>query len=358
MKRILLIKLTSLGDLIHALPAITDAYQAYPDLKVDWVIDENFSEVATWHPAVDKIYKTNHRKWRHGLIAALRPIVQLVKSVRQADYDLIIDGQGNFKTAFFSLLMRNPTAGYDLNSVREPIASFGYLRKFTVSRKAHAVDRLRQLFALSLDYPCPTTAPNFSIDQGCFVKPCIALPSSYLFFVHNASWVNKLWPEEHWKKLIQMATAEGYQVLLPWGNSSEKARAERLALNKAVTILPRLSLSEIGYVLARADACVCMDTGFSHLAAALNIPAVTLYGATDSGLIGASGKNQLYIQSNLPCAPCNKKECRFPAPPASLNPPCLASLTPERIMGELQNIIPPQSVEESGAGKQFLTSLF
>lgn len=135
-----------------------------------------------------------------------------------------------------------------------------------------------------------------------------------------------------------MVAAEGHSILLPWGNGEEKARAERLAQNETnVIVLPRLSLSEIGYVLARAKACVCMDTGLSHLAAALNIPSVTLYGATDSGLIGASGQNQRYLQSTLKCAPCNKKQCRFPSP--GLNPPCLAELTPERIMGELNQVM-------------------
>lgn len=136
MKRILLIKLTSLGDLIHALPALTDAHRVYPDLKVDWVIDENFSQVATWHKAVDKIYTTNHRKWRHGLFAALRPIIQLVRSIRRSKYDLIIDGQGNFKTATLSLLMKDPTAGYDRKSVREMVAAFGYKRRYSVSKKS------------------------------------------------------------------------------------------------------------------------------------------------------------------------------------------------------------------------------
>ena len=337
MKRILLIKLTSLGDLIHALPALSDAHRAYPDIQFDWVVDENFQEIATWHPAVNKVFTTNHREWRYGLLhqATYSAIYRLAKTLRKTKYDLVIDGQGNFKTALLSLLMRGTTAGFDKYSVRERIAHLAYKRGYRVAKSAHAVDRLRQLFALSLGYPCPTTAPDFQIMRERFIQPSVELPSSYLVFVHNASWVTKLWPEEHWTALIEKTLDLGYHILLPWGNAAEEARAKRLAIAPNVHVLPRLSLSEMGYVIARARACVCMDTGLSHLTAALNIPSITLYGATDSGLIGASGDNQLHIQSKLECAPCNKKECRFPCV-GGLNPPCLAQIQPETVFRKLQ----------------------
>jgi len=334
MKRILLIKLTSLGDLIHALPALTDAMRAHPGLKFDWVIDENFAEVAKWHESVEGIYTTNHRLWRKGLLDAIGPISRLVQEIRKTRYDLIIDGQGNFKTALMSLFLKGPTAGFDRHSVRETIASFAYQRKYPASKSAHAIDRLRQLFALSLDYPCPTTPPEFLINRDRFVIPSLLLPEKYIVFIHNASWKTKLWPEEYGKRLMEMIAQRGYTILLPWGNREEKERAERMACNNQVQVLPKLSLSEIGFVLSKALACVCMDTGLSHLVAALNIPSVTLYGSTDSGLIGASGKNQRHLQSTLSCAPCNKKKCRFPTV-SSISPPCLAQLTPERVFEEL-----------------------
>jgi len=334
-KRVLLIKLTSLGDLIHALPALTDAYRAHPELEFDWVIDDNFQEIATWHPSVKNIFTTDHREWRHGLAtrATYKTISSLAKSLRQTDYDLVIDGQGNFKTALLTLLTKGTRAGFDRHSVREWVAHFAYQKKCSASKKAHAVHRLRLLFAQALDYPLPLTAPEFLIDRERFVKPAVDLPPTYLVFVHNASWVTKLWPEEHWIELIKKSVERGFTILLPWGNKEEEARAKRLAIAPQVIVLPRLRLSEMGYVIARAKACVCMDTGLSHLTAALDIPSVTLYGATDSGLIGASGGGQLHLQSTLKCAPCNKKECKFPC--ASLNPPCLAEITPDRVFQQL-----------------------
>lgn len=333
MKRILFIKLTSLGDLIHAFPALTDASRAYPDLKIDWMIDENFAEVAKWHPGIDQVFMTNHRRWLKGLASSINPIVTLVKKIRQVKYDLIIDGQGNFKTALFALSLSGPIAGFDFHSIREPIASFAYKKKFRISLKAHAIDRLRQLFALSLNYPLPIKPPEFPIDKRRLISPSFSLPSHYLVFIHNAGWKTKLWPEAHGMELIRLATQKGISVLLPWGNTEERARAYRLSINNQAIVLPKLTLSEMGFVIAGARACICMDTGLSHLSAALNVPSITLYGATDSGLIGTCGKNQLNLQSTFPCAPCHRKQCRFPS--LALNPPCLAQLTPQMVSEQL-----------------------
>lgn len=264
---VLLIKLTSLGDLIHALPALTDAYRACPGITFDWMIDESFQEVGLWHPAVRRVFVTNHRKWRKTLFqkGTLGEIFGLVRQIRETSYDLVLDGQGNFKSALFSLFSRGVRVGFDRRSVREPIAHLAYQRKYPASRKAHAIDRLRQLFAQALGYPCPTTPPDFFIQRSRFIEPKFSLPKRYLFFVHNASWQTKLWPEDHWIELIRKCVSSGYEILLPWGNRGEKERSDRLAIFPQVHVLPKLSLSEIGFILEKAEACVSMDTGLSHL---------------------------------------------------------------------------------------------
>jgi len=339
MKRILLIKLTSLGDLIHALPALSDAQNARPELEFDWVIDENFQEIATWHPAVKGVITTNHRKWRRALAhrSTRGSISRLVAQIRTAEYDLVIDGQGNFKTALLSMFARGPRAGFDRHSVREWIAHLAYQRRFAASRNAHAIDRLRRLFASALDYPIPKAAPDFRIQRDRFVEPKVDFPREYLVFVHNASWKTKLWPEAHWAALLRKSVEAGFKVLLPWGNGLEEARARRLAIHPGVQVLPKLTLSEMGHVLAGATACVCMDTGLSHLVAALDVPSITLYGSTDSGLIGASGSSQMHLRSTLPCSPCRKKTCRYTAG----DNPCLQQITPDRVYTELLRQVGP-----------------
>jgi heptosyltransferase-1 len=333
MKRVLLIKLTSLGDLIHALPALSDAQDARPGLEFDWVVDENFQEIASWHPAVKCVITTNHREWRGAVTSAEThgSIAKTIAQMRAREYDLVIDGQGNFKTALLSLFAKGPRAGFDAASVREWVAHLAYQRRYAASKSAHAIDRLRRLFAAALDYPVPGSPPDFRIRSARFAKPKIDLPADYLVFIHNASWKTKLWPERHWADLIGKCTQAGFRVLLPWGNDREEARAKRLATGPGVQVLPRLNLSEIGYVIARAKACVCVDTGLSHLAAALDVPAITLYGATDTGLIGASGESQNHIKSDRFCSPCQSKTCRY----SSGDNPCMELITPDRVHGEL-----------------------
>lgn len=337
MKKILLIKLSSLGDLFHVLPALSDARLAYPDCVFDWVIDENFHEVALWHPAVKRIFMTNHRVWKRELFSfnTWRSMASLAADMRSSIYDLIIDGQGNFKSATLSCLARGPRAGFDQHSVREWIAHWAYQRKFPAPKNSHAIDRLRRLFASALEYPLPLSPPDFQIDRSKFISPDFFLPKDYCLFIHNASWKTKLWPEAHWVELIRRTVADGFSVLLPWGNNEEKQRAQRLAVDKNVHVLPKLSLSEVGFVLERARACVAMDTGLSHFSAALDVPCVTLYGSTHSGLIGASGSNQVHLMSTLACSPCEKKSCRF----NETENPCLKEITSARVYKELQQIV-------------------
>jgi heptosyltransferase-1 len=337
MKRVLLIKLTSMGDLIHALPALSDAVRAHPQLEFDWAIDENFQEIARWHPAVKDVVATNHREWREALMhpSTLGSVLSVISRLKATQYDLVIDGQGNFKTALLSLFANGPRAGFDRHSVREWVAHLAYQRRYSVTKSAHAIERLRRLFAAALAYPVPKSPPDFGIQRDRLVRPKIDLPPEYLVFVHNASWKTKLWPEAHWADLIEKSVQAGLSVLLPWGNDQEEARAKRLAVHPGVHVLPRLSLSEMGYVLSRAQACVCMDTGLSHLAAALNVPSITLYGSTDSGLIGASGASQVHLRSDLECSPCQSKTCRF----TSGDNPCLKQIAPERVFRDLLHLL-------------------
>src|SRR5258705_6509610 len=181
MKRVLLIKLTSLGDLIHALPALSDAQDARPGIEFDWVIDENFQEVAHWHPAVKGVIPTNHREWRGALASSEThgSISKTIEEIRANEYDLVIDGQGNFKTALLSLFSKGPRAGFDSHSVREWIAHLAYQRRFAASKNAHAIERLRRLFASAPDYSLPPPPPEFRIQRDRVVKPKVALPAEY-----------------------------------------------------------------------------------------------------------------------------------------------------------------------------------
>lgn len=332
---VLFVKLTSMGDLIHALPALTDAKRAIPDITFDWVIDKNFAEVAIWHPAVRKVIPTAHRQWRQHLLQSLKngEIPKFFRTLREEKYDLVIDGQTSSKSAAIMLLTRGKRCGPDKNSAREWIASYAYQQKIAVppSQEIHAIKRLRILFAKVLQYPFVDNQPDYGIADNQFAKLNFDLPKSYVVFVHNASWESKMWPENYWRELITIAAKDDLHVLLPWGNKAEQQRAERIAAGLSnAKVLPFCSLSEHATILKNAVGAVCSDTGLSHLAAALNVPAITLYGSTSEKLIGTTGLNQQHFIPDFPCLKCYKKTCNYQEQYHS-EPACLSLAKPQEV---------------------------
>lgn len=336
---ILLIKLTSLGDVIHALPALTDAQRAIPNIRFDWVIDESFAAVANWHPAVDTIITTAHRRWRREKWRTLRngELRTLIKNVRKKSYDYVIDGQNRLKSAAVTLFAKGYRCGLDAQSTHEYGAHWVYQKKVSVPkpRQENTITRMRLLFAKIFDYPMPDSDPDFAINTARFIKPALTLPTHYLFFIPNASWDNKLWPEKYWHELLHHATHAGHHVLLPAGNTIEYERAMRLAATHAnVIALPRMSLAEIAYIIVKARAAVGVDTGLSHLAAALRIPTVHLYAPTAATLTGALFPEQIYLQTDFSCSPCYKRECHYQGASAE-KPACYTTLPPTLVWQKL-----------------------
>lgn len=343
-KRVLLIKLTSMGDLMHALPALTDASNAIPGIKFDWVVDEAFAEVASWHPAVDKIICSAHRRWKKNLRQTIfgGQLADFYRQLNACEYDVIVDAQNNLKSATITWLRRGHSHGLDKASVREHPAHWAYHFQHSTDKSQHAIARQRRLLAQALDYPVPNTTPDYGIDRSRMRLPAFALPKKFLFFVHNASWSTKLWPEGHWHQLIEIAQQQGYEVLLPCGNEEEQQRAERLATGHSnATALPRLSLSEIGGILTQASGAVCCDTGLCHLAGLLDVPSVSFYGPTDHRLIGATGLNQQHLIAStktFSCAPCYNRRCNFDGGDETMAA-CMASFKPEQIWQDLNTLI-------------------
>ena len=303
--RVLLVKTSSLGDVIHALPALTDAARAIPGITFDWVVEEGFAEIPTWHPAVGKVIPVAIRRWRKNIWETIKSgeWKRFKQNLRTEKYDLVIDAQGLVKSAWLTRYVKAPVAGLDKDSAREPLASRFYQRRLAVARGQHAVERLRQLFAVALGYDLPKGLGDYGLD----VERLIELPRNkpYVLLLHGTTWDTKHWPEVYWRDLALRMGHMGVEVRLPWGNPAEKARAERIAsgLSNAV-VLPKLNLAGVAKVLASASACVAVDTGLGHLAAALDVPTISLFGPTNPGLTGAYGKGQIHLASDFPCAPC------------------------------------------------------
>lgn len=326
--RVLLIKTSSMGDIIHTLPALTDAGRAIPGIKFDWVVEDEFAEIPSWHPLVEEVIPIALRRWRKGVFSRKTGLEwrELRKRLRGKQYDLILDAQGLVKSAFLGFLANGPRVGLDWGSAREALASLAYQRKCRVNFYQHAIVRMRSLFSQALGYHLPETVPDFSIQRSVSGHA-----DPYVVFLHGTTWTTKQWPEEYWVRLARLAEQTGYRVKISGGNMEELARAQRIAdLSGNVDVLPRLTIGNMADLLANAKAAVAVDTGFGHLAAALSVPTVSLYGPTNPEYTGAIGDRSIHIAAQFPCAPCMSRVCTY-RETAEVTPACYAAMHPVKV---------------------------
>jgi heptosyltransferase I len=346
--RVLLIKTSSMGDVIHTLPALTDARRAIPDIQFDWVVEEGFAEIPAWHPAVAEVIPVAIRRWRKHPFQTWRSgeWARVKERLATTRYDLIIDAQGLLKSAWLTRYAQGTVVGLDKTSAREPMASRFYDQGCDVPWGQHAVERVRQLFAKALGYRLGPGVGDYGLDRAYLAGEITDQP--YLLFFHGTTWKSKHWPEIYWRELAELAVAEGLYVRLPWGNPAEKARADRIADGlERVQVLPKLSLAGMARMVAGASACVAVDTGLGHLAAALDVPTLSLFGPTNPVLTGAYGASQVHLSSNFPCAPCLQKTCHYQPTPEDARqfdlrreqPLCFTRLNPQYVHLQLQSLL-------------------
>jgi heptosyltransferase-1 len=331
-----------MGDLVQTLPALTDAARAIPEISFDWIVDESFAQVPGWHRNVETVIPSAFRRWRKSWRKALRngEPQSFLKKVRAQEYDFVIDVQCELKSALATRLARGPRYGYDSRAVHEWGAQFAYQKKFFVAKDKHSLQRMRQLLASALGYEYEEQRLDYGIDRLRLGPVAIELPRQFVVFIHSTSWTSKVWPEFYWQELLNKVTSAGYAVVLPWGDEAERQRAVRIAAdNDKAIVLPALSLSEKAAIIERAAATVGLDTGLSHIAAALDIPSITIYGATDPLLVGATGKHQLHFASTFECVGCHDIECKYTGP-AEFKPACLVEIKPEQVWQKLRQFSP------------------
>lgn len=293
--RVLIVKTSSMGDVLHTLPALTDAMNAIPGISFDWVVEEGFAQIPSWHPAVDRVIPVAIRRWRKNWFGSetRQQRCDFKRELQSRTYDAVIDAQGLIKSAaLITRVAKGRKHGQDAKSSREPFASWFFNQRHEISKQQHAVERTRELFAKSLGYEKPETQGDYAI-AARFLANLPADANRYLVFLHATTRADKHWPESHWRELIGLFSNQDIVIKLPWGAEHEYQRACRLAEGfEHVVVLPKMSLEQVASVLAGAKAVVSVDTGLSHLTAALDRPNITIYGPTDPGLIGGYGKNQ------------------------------------------------------------------
>ena len=285
--RVLLVKLSSLGDVIHNLPVVSDLALARPGVEIDWAIESPYAEVAAMHPAVKKLLpvplRRLKRQWWSPM--AWRDLLASRSNFGQLPYDHILDTQGLVKSAWVARWASGPVAGYSATSARERLAAHFYDQPFEIPRDLHAVTRNRMLAGKVFGYPLTE-----HVDYG-LRPPLRSLPwlpaVTYAVFLHATSRASKMWPDSEWVDLGKRLQDRGFSLVLPWGNDAERITSQRLAQSFIRAIVPpALTLGDAAAMLASATVVVGVDTGLAHLAVALGRPTIGIYITTQPRLTG------------------------------------------------------------------------
>lgn len=291
--KLLIVKTSSMGDVVHALPAISDIRRLRPGVVIDWLVEAPFAAIPRLHPAVRRVLPLGWRKWRKSLLQreTRAAMTALRDELRSESYDLVLDLQGLLKSVMWGLQARGPLVGYDRASIREPLAALCYQRTAGVSRELHAVERCRRLAAAHLAYPIPPEPPDFGIHApppGSWQAPVLGAA-----LIPCASRPEKLWPEDRWIAVGQRLVQARLKPVVLWGNEDERQRAERIAAGCDGLVPPFLTVAETAAVLGQARHVVGLDTGFSHLGAAFGAPTIGIYCDHEPGLAGITGPGRV-----------------------------------------------------------------
>ncbi len=287
--KVLIVKTSSMGDVVHALPAASDMLRLVPGIEIDWLVEAPFAPIPKMHPGIRRVLPMAWRKWRGQLLKAgtWRAMSALRTELRAEPYDLVLDMQGLLKSALWARQANGPLTGYDSASIREPAAAWLYQRQAAVSRELHAVERCRRLAAAHLGYAMPDTAPEFGLQP-----PAVSWAprgGQYAVIIPNASRREKLWPERRWAAVGQRLRSKGWLPVVLWGSEGEQTLAERIAASCEGDVPPFLRVGAVAALLAGAQHVVGLDTGFTHVAAALGRPTLGIYCDHDPGLAGITG---------------------------------------------------------------------
>jgi heptosyltransferase-1 len=303
MADILFIKTSSLGDVIHHMPAVTEARRARPGDRLTWLVEEDCVPLVRLHPAVDEVIPVASRRWRReGLTssAVLREMAAFRRAIQSRRYDVVIDTQGLFRTGLMTWLARGTRHGYDRASIREPLASMFYNVRHAVSRDLHAIERNRLLTGRALGY-APQGAADYGLNRDA-LRDANAAP--YAVLLHATARADKEWPVANWTGLKDALARHDVDLLLPWGREDERQRAVRIAegLPRA-RVIDRLPLDGVSKLIAGASFVIGVDTGIMHLAAALGVPLVAIFAGSQPRLTGPVGSGPMEVVGTKGRAP-------------------------------------------------------
>lgn len=285
---VLVVRPSSLGDIVHSLALVSDVESGMPGATIDWVAEEAFAALVALDPRIRRVVPLALRRWRRtpARMATWRELRSFAQDLRARRYTAILDLQEQVKGALIARLARGRRHGFDRRSIREPVATLFDDVHHAVDRQQHFIDKARALAGAALGYRAEG-APRWGLVPPARSAAMPAVP--YALALHATSRDDKLWPEMQWQRLLVHFAQAGLAVLLPWGNDEERARSERIArATPGAIVPPRQSLPEMATLARNAEVAVGVDTGLTHLAAALGTPTVALFTTTDASLAGVA----------------------------------------------------------------------
>jgi heptosyltransferase I len=276
--KIAIVKLSALGDIIHAMVALQFVKRKYPDCQIDWIVEEGFKGILESNPDIHQVYTVNIKKAKKN--KSLRLLFQEFKKLRKLPkYDVVIDAQGLIKSAIVArMIPSDKTFGFDKYSIRESIASLLYSHKISIAYDANTIDRNIKVICNPLGIEVFSDA-IISKQSFLFSKNEVSLPSApYILFVIGSTWESRNYPKE---KFVHIAQSLEINCLVVWGNALEKIKADWMAEQSVfIDVLPKLNLDALKHIIQHSNLLIGNDTGPTHMAWGLNVPSITLFGPT------------------------------------------------------------------------------
>lgn len=281
-KKIAIVKLSAMGDIIHAMVALQYIKKSYPNIQIDWFVESAFAQVLENNPHINKIVKLNLKSIKKDKKQIFSQI-KLLKEYSKNSYDLVIDAQGLVKSAIVAKFLGKNRAGFDKDSTREKLASFFYTKKVNIAYDKNAIERNTKVLSSSLEFEI-TKEEILKKQPFLFFKNENKVIYDYLdnkkkniLFVIGASWPSKMYSKEKFAKIINTLNEN---CLIVWGSETEKNDALFIKNTSTAKVLPKLDLNSLKALISKVDLVIGNDTGPTHMAWALNIPSITLFGNT------------------------------------------------------------------------------
>lgn len=330
-KKILVVKPSSLGDVVHSLPFLNAIRDCFPKAEIHWVIAKGLEGLLEGHPMIDGLIIINKDEWKKISVIGetVREIRELFRRLRGERYDVVIDLQGLLRSGLITMITGAPER-VGFAEAREG-STFFYNRKISAARDLHAIERYLKvagdLGCKSKDVIFPFPFPRRGLSG---IKEFKTSLKDYAVLVPGARWNTKIWPAENFGRLAAMLPLKSVVV----GSGKDVPIADRIvemAGGKAVSLAGRTTLAELVEVMRDARVVISNDSGPMHIAAALNVPVAALFGPTSPERTGPYGKGHVIIRSEKECSPCFRKQCR--------DLRCMKDISPESVFEKIGTFI-------------------